>query len=371
MLYKRAGSHYWWAQIHLGGNRHRFSTKRVNKKEAQKVVEAYLRRRLDGEQLSDSPPITLWEAVERNLSLSRGQSDQQGLKYRSDKLLNGYGGRVYHLDPGMLLHTLTRRDIDVLVQHRLDEGCAEGTIKRELTVFKKVVNSARKAGYRAPRVLEWPVFKIKGKLRFLSEEEELALLSELYPFRQRSGGFKPDMSPHSQHRRKLFDQYDLVVCLLDTGMRYSEVATLTWESVDTRYWKTVLVWRTKVDNEGLIGLTNRLRLVLQWRYEERGNSKYVFPGFGTDGPRGHATGGIMKAMTRAGINTELKVRTLGEATVHTLRDTFATRLVRRGVPIADISKLLGHRDLETTLKYAHLCPDSAAEKAAEVLNGYL
>ncbi len=43
---------------------------------------------------------------------------------------------------------------------------------------------------------------------------------------------------------------------------------------------------------------------------------------------------------------------------HGLRDTFASHLVMRGVPLLTVSKLLGHADTRTTEKYyAHLAPD--------------
>jgi len=43
---------------------------------------------------------------------------------------------------------------------------------------------------------------------------------------------------------------------------------------------------------------------------------------------------------------------------HDLRHTFATRLAQRGVDIYKIAKLLGHRDIKMTQRYAHHCPES-------------
>jgi site-specific recombinase XerD len=44
--------------------------------------------------------------------------------------------------------------------------------------------------------------------------------------------------------------------------------------------------------------------------------------------------------------------------LHDLRRTFATRLAQAGVDLYKISKLLGHRDIKMTQRYAHHCPDS-------------
>jgi integrase len=41
---------------------------------------------------------------------------------------------------------------------------------------------------------------------------------------------------------------------------------------------------------------------------------------------------------------------------HCLRHTFATRLVMAGVLIRAVAELMGHTELQTTLRYAHLAP---------------
>ena len=50
---------------------------------------------------------------------------------------------------------------------------------------------------------------------------------------------------------------------------------------------------------------------------------------------------------------------------HDLRHTFISHLVMAGVDLTTVQKLAGHRDIKTTMRYAHLAPDhlrSAAEK---------
>ena len=41
-----------------------------------------------------------------------------------------------------------------------------------------------------------------------------------------------------------------------------------------------------------------------------------------------------------------------------LRHTTATLALQNGMPIADISKLLGHEKIETTMIYAHTCMET-------------
>ncbi len=53
------------------------------------------------------------------------------------------------------------------------------------------------------------------------------------------------------------------------------------------------------------------------------------------------------------------------ASLHTLRHTHASTLLQAGVPIANVSKRLGHRDPHTTAKiYQHALPDTDQDVAS-------
>ena len=45
-----------------------------------------------------------------------------------------------------------------------------------------------------------------------------------------------------------------------------------------------------------------------------------------------------------------------QAVPHSCRHTFVTNLVQRGVPIAMVQKLAGHKSVSMTMKYTHLGP---------------
>jgi integrase len=86
------------------------------------------------------------------------------------------------------------------------------------------------------------------------------------------------------------------------------------------------------------------------------DSCYVF--CKTDGkPYKDIYSGFRLAVKRAGIE---------ECTIHTLRHTVGSHLVMNGVDLATVKELLGHRDIQTTLRYAHLAQDHKREAIAKV-----
>lgn len=52
--------------------------------------------------------------------------------------------------------------------------------------------------------------------------------------------------------------------------------------------------------------------------------------------------------------------------IHSLRHTFASHLAINGVPIFTIMKLLDHKDIKDTLRYAKLCKDNGLEAVREL-----
>lgn len=59
---------------------------------------------------------------------------------------------------------------------------------------------------------------------------------------------------------------------------------------------------------------------------------------------------------------------LGGLGFHDLRHTAATRMVESGANIVAISKMLGHSDIKTTMRYTH--PEDSLKDALESLGNF-
>jgi len=124
-----------------------------------------------------------------------------------------------------------------------------------LLLIRGTLKFAKQLGYQVSEIT-YPQIKLpKSPLRYLSDDEERRLLAALDPMRQGAGlSLVADRSPEMQ--RALQDAYDLVILLLDTGARYSEVANIEWSRIDLAE-RAIHLWRSKVQNETILYMSDR------------------------------------------------------------------------------------------------------------------
>ena len=373
-LHKRANSSNWYYQFQSNGKKYVGSTGTANKTKAMQV-EREFRNKIHSEIfLGQSETITLHSALRIYIDARKTLAYHSGMEAIARKLSG------YKLDPktkGMLpcyglpasirMHELQTKDIERLVQKRKAEGDSPATMKHEVGLIRSTLKEMIRLGYRVNREIVFPTFKTTSRLRYLDESEEAALLDELKADTVRDGVKSLEMrTPEMQ--RNLQDNYDLVVFLLDTGSRYSEAANIPWSAINLDDG-TLNLYRSKVSNEDRLHMTARLRDVLSRRYSDRRtDGRYVFENKAGK-ERGYCTQGIKKAIDRAGLNTPEMVKEKGgKVTMHTLRHSFASKLVKYGVSLFEVSVLLGHSDPKMTQRYAHLAPNDASKKAVGIIN---
>jgi len=135
-----------------------------------------------------------------------------------------------------------------------------------------------------------------------------------------------------------------------TGCRRSEALRLTWESLDFQA-KTITFTRTKGKKDRALPMTLEVAHLLNTL--PRDNDK-VFPYSPC-----WVTHLFKMFRKKAGIGMQY--------TLHSLRHTCATDLLRSGVSIYTVQKMLGHSSIAVTERYLHALPEDLRE-AAEVLS---
>jgi len=252
------------------------------------------------------------------------------------------------------LNAVTSAVLESFVQRRMSEGCKAQTIKHGLNCIVAAIRKARKDGYEVAEI-DPPVVKVPNRMvRYLSMEEERRLLAELDP-RRLVKGLPSLENRRPSIRRQMQDNLDLVVILIDTGARYSEIANILWKQIDLTT-RSISLWRPKVQNESVIFMTDRVAAILERR---RGvaEGNFVFSN-GNGKARGYSAIAIRKAFRRAGLH---------DCTIHTLRHTHATRLIQNGLNVYEVKTVLGHSDIKTTMRYAHLEQAGVTQRARDVI----
>ena len=164
-----------------------------------------------------------------------------------------------------------------------------------------------------------------------------------------------------------------MLMFFDTGLRIGELCRLRVGDVQPERRQLVVLGSQrggggKGDKDRVVDITDRLvQAFTDWQLVEAPKpNEYVF-GHRQPGPQ-RRRGAKSPVVDRSTPLTSEALRswwyhTLEDAGVrrlkpHTSRHTYATMLIRRGAPISHVSKLLGHKSIQTTIdQYTHLTSD--------------
>ncbi|PZO47802.1 MAG: hypothetical protein DCF16_17230 [Alphaproteobacteria bacterium] len=214
----------------------------------------------------------------------------------------------------------------------------EGTANRSLSLLSTILSFA----VREEIIDRNPCFGIErspGNMRerFLSPEE-FGRLGEVITLAEGNGAHPYGIA--------------IIRLLALSGARKSEIQTLTWGAVDLRTGFLRLP-RSKTGAR-LILITAAMRKILE-KLPRRGDEQWVFPNANDT-----ASFDCVPKMWN-GIRAAAGLQ---DVRLHDLRHSAASFALMSGVGLEVIGKLLGHSDIKTTRRYAHLA-DVVVRAAAE------
>jgi integrase len=155
------------------------------------------------------------------------------------------------------------------------------------------------------------------------------------------------------------------------GLRLQEALNIQVPDIDgTRMM--LYVHRGKGAKDRYVPIPQETLLLLRSYWKTHRNPTLLFPALGrghTGGPtatipmnRASVQGALSRAVKKAGIKKKISV--------HTLRHSYATHLLEQGVNIRTIQRYMGHKSLETTMRYLHLTR-KGQEDAYEIINSFM
>ncbi len=271
-----------------------------------------------------------------------------------------------HVEPSIgrkPLDAVSKMDLDHLVtKWKID--AAPRTINARLGTVARMFSVA----------VEWkiiasgpdmPSVKVpKDSPRFLSESEAVELIAAA-----------------KYSRNDATDWHAMIIVGLRTGLRVGELRGLQWADIDLAR-AAVHVQRTdpgrpdleagstKGGRTRVVPLTPDAIEVLRARLDEtreRLGSRWAPSSFVWPMRSNPARSCTMSSCGGAIIRLAKKAK-LSDVGWHTLRHTYASWLVMRGVPLTVVQQLLGHFDIKQTMRYAHLAPGFAHASAVAALD---
>ena len=219
---------------------------------------------------------------------------------------------------------------------------APGGANSALLVFRQIMNHAISRGHIETNPTRGVKRNPRPKLtRFLSREEIGRLHEVLDRYEARWPSSKV--------------QADIIHLLLMTGCRKSEVLNLRWREVDG---DTLDLEDSKTGPRQVL-LSPEARAIIE--RQPRSGSPWVFPS-----PSNPA-----RARTDLGLWKKVrKLAGIEDVRLHDLRHTFASQAAMQGIPLPVVARLLGHAQVQMTLRYAHVS-DRDVEAAAERIGGVM
>lgn len=252
------------------------------------------------------------------------RSDHRNFVQRLSVTVEQFGGRMADsIQPSEITEWLK--------QTQKKRGWTNGTSNRVRAAMSKVF----KIGLENSKVTRNPVKSVTqksesaGRVRLLNDDEEKSLRAAI---------------THNCYMHQL----DVA---LYTGMRKGEQFTVTLDQVDFEQ-KFIHLSKTKNGSSRYVSLNSKAmetfkRLKAEHEQHELPEGSTLFLNY-----QGRPIADPREWFTTACERAEIK-----GVTWHTLRHTFASRLVMKGVNLKTVQELMGHKTISMTARYAHLSPE--------------
>ncbi len=238
----------------------------------------------------------------------------------------------------LLIAEVTRADV-VAFHHALRDTPYQAN--RAASVLSKLFNLAedwglRQAGSNPARRIK--KFREKEKKRYLSDDEQMRLGEVL--------------AEALEEATESVYAVSAILLLLFTGCRLSEILTLRWDYVTSHH----LELPDSKTGRRRIPLPREAYDILMELPREAGNP-YVILGDVDGAPLVNLQKPWRRIRSKAGLE---------DVRIHDLRHTYASVAMKDGIDPFTLKEIMGHKNLTTTLRYAHLADDAVQRAAGSV-----
>jgi integrase len=211
----------------------------------------------------------------------------------------------------------------------INKGLKNSTSNKKLNVLKAMFTKAVDW-----EMVEEHILKLTRKVKLQPEDKRLRFIS-IEECQELIKACESHLRP-------------IVITALNTGLRKEEILSLQWDKhIDLKHG-FIMLDKTKNHERREIPINDTLRSTLRSIFiRRRTDVPYVFYSPKTDKRYKSIKRSFASALRRSKIQ---------DFKFHDCRHTFASHLVMAGADLTTVSRLLGHKSLKMTLRYAHLAP---------------
>lgn len=240
------------------------------------------------------------------------------------------------------VNKITKQHIKKLMDyHRFTRKNSKQVTNTKVGYLKTVLDEMIEDGFIQDVSFPKRLKDKKQKVHYLTDDMEKDLLDNLY----------------SKQNPNTWMAADIIKCLIDLGCRVNELLNLEKRFVD--FDNNQINFNERKNEQAVaVPMTNRVQKIMKkcFYYSTRPTEKLFN---GVDYP--------WLNYIWQNAREELGYADKKYYTLHLCRHTCGSRLAQRGVPLLLIKDWLGHKDIKTTMIYAHLQP-KALHSVVEVLN---
>jgi site-specific recombinase XerD len=319
-VFLRKNSPFYYAEFFIKGHRVLRSTQKRTEREARaKEREFRAEKAAELAAIAAAAPsdqLTLDQCFGRYL---KRELPDLSLTWQAEVVR--YGQVILSIvDPNMLMEDVTDAEVDQFVTAHKEAGGGKYALNRALSIWRRVHRLSKSKWKQKCQIIDWSEHRHVENKRIadLSHEQATTLIASAAP-----------------------NVAEMIEWSILTGTRRQETFKLTRDNIDLQEGKATVM--AKGGKKHTVWL-NADAMALLARIPHRG--RYVFDTTGWSKRWKAAT-------AKAGLDG---------FRWHDLRHVHATWLRRSGAPLEVVQRSLGHADLETTTRYAHV--DDKELKAA-------
>lgn len=257
------------------------------------------------------------------------------IKNLSTSTINSAGRIIFYFlhflaRDGTSIYTLTRQDISAYVEYEQNRGLKTQSVVHHLRAIYTFVTFLVDQG-----VLPYEIMQRKIRIK----------LPDALP-----RAMPPDDLKHLLEATITVRDRTMILLLLRTGMRIGELLKVEISGISLPERK-ILIYLGEKNFQGraVYYSEDAEQALQQWLRVRASDSAQLFPGK-SDRPSISyvAAWGVMRrALDRAGLSGK-------GYSLHSLRHTFATNMLNAGMRLEVLQQLLGHQEIEMTMRYARM-----------------